>query len=1040
MTTPAKKQRAISSFFTPAARKARNSAPPLEIDADSKRKLLQFLHISSKKPRLEQAENEKDAEIVDSNVETEQIDLDSPENGAESPEIGPSKSPAKNKQSDVKSSSKPRKRTAGAVPKASSGGSKSAKTSKLTPLEKQFIDLKTQNPDKILPIQVGYKFKFFGEDAVVVSQLLNIMLLPGNLKLTERNYDRFAYCSIPDNRLHIHLQRLLNHGLKVGVVKQTETAAIKSVESKSGLFDRKITGVYTKATYMGDELLTGDPAVNRNNNADDSPDGTSCILCIDELGKETSVVAVLPLTGDIVHDTFSDNIARDELDTRLAYLFPSEVVVIGKSQISPETNKILKLKNPTVSIVFQKQKPASEILADLDEFFATIDGDGRSAHLSEYYHLNYLSSIQGCIIELAKYLSEFKLSNVFTIPSNFNSLTDARKYMLLPANTLRALDIFQVEEDPSARKGTLVWLLDHAHTKNGSRMLQKWISRPLVNKDEIEHRLLAVQVLRTGLFVHMLDAFKGAVVKIGKTGVDLDRLLIKIHYSATYSSDRISRKELYTMLRSFSDILEVFRRFGHSALEEYRNAHDAPLLERILQSMHDLSKEQIVDDFLRMINASGALSDSNLNDQKIQFFNLGNEKVERISVEHEQIAIVESQLDQELESIRRFLKRPQLSFVTNLKETHLIEVRNGKQVEALPSDWLKISGTKTVSRFRTPEVSKLHKQLQYHNEMLLKACDECYNNFLKEIDSCYEHFHQIVSNISTFDCLLSLASAGSGSVAFNRPQISDKQIIKVKLSSHPILHSLPQNQSSYVPNDVNISYDEDRVLIITGPNMGGKSSYVKQIALLVIMAQIGSYIPCTEATIGIFDSIFIRMGASDNILRGKSTFMVEMMESAHIIQNYTLKSLIILDEIGRGTGTSDGIALAYSILKYIIEDSKRPLTLFITHYPSLHVLELEHKEVKNYHMAFIEKTEAEGSENDWPEVIFLYKLVRGVVSNLYGLNVAKLAGVDTKIIENAYQVSESMKNLIEAHKLLSGLAKLNRTNVVETLQEICANL
>lgn len=989
-----RKQRAISSFFSPSAKKS--TLPDPTVNTEAKRTLAEFLENSEKA-----------------------------EKSPKKPRPTPSKVPATSR-STTKPSSK-----------------SDSKVRKLTPLEKQFIELKSQNTDKILPIQVGYKFKFFGEDAVVASQILNIMLLPGNLKLDETTYDRFAYCSIPDNRLHIHLQRLLNHGLKVGVVKQTETAAIKSMESKSGLFERKITGVYTKATYMGDEILTGDPTISRNLNAEPT-DGDSYILCINELNlKEVAVVAVQPLTGDIVYDTFADNLTRDELETRLAYLLPSEVVVIGTSEaVSVETKKLLRLKNPSASIKYQTELKTDEVAAQLRDFFTSVDEDGHSAHLADYYTQNHPPSIQACVNELIKYLSEFKLSNVFTIPSNFNSLTDARKYMLLPASTLRALDIFQVEEDPTSKRGTLVWLLDHTHTRNGSRMLHKWISRPLVNKVEIESRLSAVEVLREGQFVHMLDAFKNIVVKTGKVGVDLDRLLIKIHYSATYNSDKISRKELYTMLRSFSDILDVFRQFGEPGFAEFKSAHSCPLLEKILQNMLDLSQKTIVDDFLKIINPSAALTDSNLNEQKIQFFNLIDVKLDKIAREREQIALVESNLDQELESIRAYLKRPQLTFISNLKETHLVEVRNGKAVDGLPKDWLKISGTKTVSRFRTPEVAKLHKELQYHNEMLLNACDECYNDFLKEIDSKYDHLHLIVENISIFDSLMSLASAGSdgSQVTYSKPRLVDEQIVNVKQSSHPILQSLPQNHANYVPNDVDISYDENRVLIITGPNMGGKSSYVKQIALMVIMAQIGSFLPCTEATLGVFDSIFVRMGASDDILKGKSTFMVEMLESAHIIQNYTSKSLIILDEIGRGTGTSDGIALAYSILKYIIEDPKKPLTLFITHYPSLHVLESEHKQVKNLHMAFIEKKAAEGKKNDWPEVIFLYKLVRGVVSNLYGLNVAKLAGVDLPIIENAYQVSESMKTLIEANQLLESLAELNGENTVSVLEDICANI
>lgn len=995
MTNQAKKQRAISSFFAPT-KKAPLPLPVPESSESAKRKLEAFLLTNGDEEKEEKAKKPRVSSAKGGRISTE-----------------------KSLKSALCHLGK----------------------SKLTPLEKQVVQLKTVHHDKILAIQVGYKFKFFASDAVVASQLLNIMLIPGNIKLDDTTHDKLAYCSIPDNRLHIHLQRLLNHGLKVGVVKQTETAAIKSVEgsSKSGLFERRVTGVYTKATYMGDELLTGDPTINRSANVEDNTDTNTYILCIDELQhpQKTCIVAVQPLTGDIVYDEFGDNTTRDELDTRLSYLKPSEVVFAGET--ASETAKLLRLNNPAVTITEKPLKNETQVQADLVDFFAAVDEDGRSQHLSEHYILYYSVGIQRCISELVEYLSEFSLSNIFTIPSNFSSLTDSRKCMLLPGNTLKALDVFEVQDNPSSKTGTLLWLLDHTHTKKGSRLLKKWISRPLTTRSEIEERLAAVAELREGAFVHVVDALRGAVVKLGKTGTDLDRLLIKVHYSATYLSGKISRKEVYLMLKNLLDILDVSRKFGERGIADFRSACQSLLVEKLLVDLHELSQQTVVEDLLRLVDASAAWNDSNLNEQKIQFFDLRNGRFGALAAELQKIADMEADLDAELASIRSLLKRPQLSYVTNLKETHLVEVRNGKAVDSLPPDWVKISGTKTVSRFRTPAVSVLHKKLQYHNDMVLKVADQCFNEFLAEVDSHYIYFHQIVSKLALFDCLLSLARAAESTSAqtYVKPVLVDTQMLKVKLASHPILANLSSTQGAYVPNDIDISYDENRVLIITGPNMGGKSSYVKQIALLVIMAQIGCLLPCSEATMGIFDSIFMRMGASDNILRGKSTFMVEMLESANIVHNYTSRSLVILDEIGRGTGTSDGISLAYAILRYIIEDVKRPLTLFITHYPSLHVLEQEFAGVKNFHMAFLEKTDAEGKQNDWPEVIFLYKLVLGVVSNLYGLNVAKLAGIPQNIIENAFGVSEAMKALVEKAQIVRLLGQLTPQNAVSKLAEIC---
>lgn len=911
------------------------------------------------------------------------------------------------------------------------------KAAKLTPLEQQFKDLKAANTDKVLAIQVGYKYKFFGHDAVVAAHLLNIMLIPGNLELHERTHDRYAYCLIPDVRLHIHLQRLLNHGLKVGVVKQAETAAIRSVEStnKSSVFLREVTAVYTKATYMGDE------AVGSRTETSDAAETERYILCIDELGPKTAIVAVQPATGDILYDVFADTLARDELETRLTYLNPSEVIVIGAGDaVSAEVKTAVKIQNPAVCIEYVPQKSLESVQADLSDFFSEIDSNGASAHLAEYYVLNFLAQVQSCVNELIKYLAQFKLSNVFTITSNISCFSDSGRFMVLPATTLKALDIFQVEDDPSARTGTLLWLLNRTHTRKGASVMRLWIGKPLVDKDQIQARLDAVETLALESFVHMLDVFKSTLVKIGKSGVDLDKLLIRIHYSATYNSDKITRKELYLMLRNFADVLALFRDFGQKGIEEFKAKFpEEKLFLSILQTLLDASTATVVDTLLSQINSGAALSNRDPVEQKANFFNHAlNSNFEKITTEVKEIEAIEAQLEDELKELKKYLKRPQLLYVTIIKDTHLIEVRNGKMVDSLPSDWLRINGTKSVSRFRPPAVSKLHKLLQYHNDKLIQSCDECFNSFLKDVDSHYDYLRVIVNSLAQYDCLLSLSSlASEGRSKYVKPVLTEKQAISIKLGSHPILLAISKNSGFYVPNDVDINYDENRVLIITGPNMGGKSSLVKQIALFAIMTQVGCFLPCSEAQMGIFDSIHIRMGASDNILKGKSTFMVEMLECSNIIKSYSLKSLIILDEIGRGTGTCDGISLAYSILKYIIEDPQGPLTLFITHYPSLHVLEQEHSTVQNHHMAFIEKNDLDGKEGEWPEVIFLYKLVRGVVSNLYGLNVAKLAGIDKPIIDAAYRISEAMKNLIEQQEALSALSDLSADNVMDKLLTVC---
>lgn len=877
---------------------------------------------------------------------------------------------------------------------------------KLTPLENQILELKQENQDKLLVIQVGYKYKLFGEDAKIASKILNIMYIVGSKD--DLRQEQFAYCSFPDFKLHINLKRLLNHGYKIGVVKQMESAIVKEIEKQSktsDLMKRELTAVYTKGTYMGDEF-------EDKNGVPDSENQASYIIAINEISSnEFALVAVQPLTGEILFDTFEDGLNRNEMETRVLYLNPSEVIILNSNE-SPswETRKLIKSINPDVAIFYKL--PCSNILDKLTGYFATIDpnDEEKYVHLIEYYSINFSTSIQQCIIELIVYLTEFKLSNVFTIVENIAPFTNNSTYMVLPANTLQTLEIFVNATDPSQTRGTLVWLLDHTRTRFGRRLLRKWISRPLIDVSKIEERQQAIADLSSE-FNYVIDSLKNFLQKVN---LDLEELIIKVHYTATYKTSRIHRKEVFLMLECFNELLTIIQKFEKSILEL---SFKSPLLINTLQDLLKVSKTPLISDLLQCINPSFLLVDhKDTSEQAIQFFNLGYREWPAIIQQKNEIENIESSLEQELAKVSSILGRPKLKYVTCNREPYLIEVKNGSEVDKLPDFFQRVSGTKAVSRFRTIEINRLYKLLQYHQELLIKSCDEAFHSFLQEIESNYFTFAEIVKHLSTIDCVLSLTAASHLSSNYSRPKLVSNQIIQIEKGRNPIIESL-QNVHHYVPNDTHISYDKNRVMIITGPNMGGKSSYVKQVALLVIMTQIGCYIPCESATIGIFDSIFIRMGASDNILKGHSTFMTEMLECSQIIKKMSNKSLIILDEIGRGTGTSDGIAIAHSILNYLAETKLKPLVLFITHYPSLHILEDAHKGlVTNYHMGF-QQIQKEGQE--FPEVIFLYSLVNGVINNLYGLNVAKLAGIPSDIISRAFNVSEELKNKIEVENIES---------------------
>ncbi|ODV82335.1 uncharacterized protein CANTADRAFT_44171 [Suhomyces tanzawaensis NRRL Y-17324] len=878
----------------------------------------------------------------------------------------------------------------------------------LTPLEKQIIELKSDNPDKMLVIQVGYKYKLFGEDARKAAAILNIMFIPGGDDGAKD--DQFSYCSFPDFKLHINLKRLLTHGHKIGVIKQMESSVVKSVEksSRSDLMKRELTAVYTRGTYMGDEDI-GESL------GDEESGGYIICVNVSASGESPSkslkvpfcVLAIQPATGEIIHDSFEDVYPFNELNTRLLYLNPSEVIIINnQEQLIGQLTKLIRLINPEVLTLIKPVPDYPEIQSSLSEFFTTMD-DGKNRDLYDYYTVNFDEPTQVCVSHMIEYLKEFKLSNIFTIPTNISKFKNPN-YMILSHNTIQALEIFQNSTDANSSRGSLVWLLDHTRTRSGKRLLRKWISKPLVDRVQIESRLQSIEDMSRE-YNQVIDSFKSLLDKMGK--VDLEQLLIKVHYSASYNTPRISRYELFKMLECFNEVLIKAKTF-EKAIDALSNFIKSPLLLNIFQKLLELSKEEIVPHFLNTINSSSFLNEAS-EDYKVNFFDLNYRNWEGITNELEEISKLEEALEQELEAVRKLLKRPQLKYTTNNREPYLIEVRNGPQVDALSANFQRINGTLLVSRFRTSEISELYKLLKYRQERLTNSCDESFNQFLVEIDQNHQYFSHIIQIVSQFDCLLSLTAASSIRGNYSKPELVSSQTIDVRNGRNPIIENLTP---TYVPNNISLSYDKERVLILTGPNMGGKSSYVKQIGLMIIMAQIGCYLPCDSAVVGIFDSIFIRMGSNDNILKGTSTFMNEMLECYDVLSGMTSKSLIILDEVGRGTSTNDGISIAYAILRYLIESQLAPIVLFITHYPSLHVLESTYSSVINYHMGY---KEIKNDDLQFPEIVFLYTLVRGVVNNLYGLNVARLADLPEDVIKMAFEVSEKLKNTIEVEQVES---------------------
>lgn len=864
--------------------------------------------------------------------------------------------------------------------------------SKLTPMEKQYLQIKLENLEAIIIYEVGYKFKFFGEDARVAARELGIVCIPGKFRYdehaSEAHYDRFASASIPVHRLHVHVKRLVAAGHKVGVVRQVETAALKAVgDNRYTPFVRKLTNLYTKGTYVdeSDELESGNIG---------SPT-SGYLVCLTEQSPKgwgtdekvmLGMIAVQPSTGDVIHDNFDDGFMRSELETRLLHIAPCEILIVG--DLSKATDKLVSHLAGSKANVFGDQvrvermekgkTMAAEAFSHVSTFYTDKRGLEKVLQLPE--------AVTICLSAMITHLTSFGLEHVFDLTKYFQSFS-ARSHMLLNATSLTSLEIYQNQTDHT-EKGSLFWTLNRTKTKFGQRLLRKWVGRPLLMPVELQARLDAVEELTSCQQSMKLDGISNM---LSQTNIDLEKSLIRIYYG------KCLRSELVVVLQTLQKIASQFIKVKSPEDAGFRSS----LLNEAIAVLPTIYDDMTL--LLSRINAQAAKAND-----KYSFFREEDEN-DTISGHKLGIASVEQELDAHRTVAAETLRRRRVDYVTVAGIEYLIELESS-MTKHVPASWAKISGTKRVSRFHTPDVVRMIRERDQYKESLAAACDQAFVALLTEVSSKYQAIRDCIQSLALLDCLLSLASIAQ-QPGYVRPEIqSENQEICVEGARHPMVEQLLLD--NYVPNDIHLMR-ENRALLITGPNMGGKSSYVRQVALISIMAQIGSYVPATRARLGILDGVFTRMGAFDNMMAGESTFMVELSETADILKQATPRSLVILDELGRGTSTHDGVAIAQAVLDFLVRE-KRCLVLFITHYQTLSLManNFPDGELANVHMRFAETGNG--------EITFLYEIGHGVAHRSYGLNVARLAQVPHEVIDLAGVKSTNLETEIRAR----GLSKL----------------
>jgi len=546
---------------------------------------------------------------------------------------------------------------------------------------------------------------------------------------------------------------------------------------------------------------------------------------------------------------------------------------------------------------------------------------------------------------------------------------DVLDYVSLDANSRRNLELTETLRDKT-KKGSLLWVLDRTNTAMGARRLRKWLDQPLINKGLIEERLEAVEELKNNISDH--EDLKDVLTDI----YDIERLVGKI------SSKNVNAKELISLKNSIEKIPKL-----KSILAQLNSR----LMKRIYLELDDL--KDIYDTLDKSIIESPAIS---IKEGNIIKAGLNSEIDElRRAKAHgkEWIATLEND-EKGITGIRS------LKVGYNRVFGYYIEITKAN-IGLIPEGrYIRKQTLSNAERYITPELKEMEEKILGAEEKLVNIEYDVFIGIREDIEKHVERMKNTAKLISEIDCLSSLSTIAIEN-NYARPEINIKSIFNIKGGRHPVVEKMmPPN--TFIENDTYMDTIDNQLLLITGPNMAGKSTYMRQVALITIMAQIGSFVPCTSADISICDKIFTRIGASDDLAAGKSTFMVEMWEVSNILQNATNKSLVLLDEVGRGTSTYDGLSIAWSVIEYICKNSNlRSKTLFATHYHELTKLEGMIQGVKNYSVA-VKKIDN--------EIVFIRKIIPGGADKSYGIEVAKLAGLPKEVISRANEILEVLEN------------------------------
>ena len=802
------------------------------------------------------------------------------------------------------------------------------KEKELTPMMRQYAELKAKHPDAVLLFRCGDFYETYLEDAVIASRILGITLTRRN---NGNNCKGSEMAGFPFHALDTYLPKLVRAGKRVAICDQLEDPKLTKKLVKRG-----ITELVTPGVAMSDNVLN-----YKENN----------FLASVHFDKSTCGISFLDIsTGEFI----TGEGTPDYIEKLLSNFSPKEVIF--------ERNRKQQFEQYFGSKFFTFQ---------LDDWVYT-EQTAKQKLLKHFgvknlkgFGIDHLKSgiiASGAILQYLEMTQHTQIGHITSI-----SRIEEEKYVRLDRFTLRNLELISpMNEDGKS----LLDVIDNTISPMGSRLLRRWVVFPLKSEKKINDRLDVVEYFfREPQFRELLDE---QLHRIG----DLERVVSKV------AVGRVTPREMVQLKIALQAIKPIKTACEHANNDVLKRVGEQINLCELIRDRID---RELHPDAPQLVNKGGVINDG------------VNEELDQLR------SIAYHGKDYLLKIQEREVEKTGISSLKigyNNVFGYYLEVRNTYK-EQVPQEWIRKQTLAQAERYITEELKEYEEKILGAEEKILSLETKLFNDLVVDTQ---EYIQQIQTNanlIARLDCLLSGAKTAQEH-KYVRPIIDNSDIIDIKQGRHPVIETEMPVGEEYVPNDIMLDSDSQQIMIITGPNMAGKSALLRQTALIVLMAQIGSFVPAESARIGLVDKIFTRVGASDNISLGESTFMVEMTEASNILNNVSPKSLVLFDELGRGTSTYDGISIAWAIVEYLHENPRaKARTLFATHYHELNEMEKNFKRIKNFNVSV---KEMDG------KVIFLRKLMRGGSEHSFGIHVAEIAGMPKSIVRRANVILKELES------------------------------